>query len=340
MKVFLPFKVQEIGGTSTFARKFQAGMAAAGHEVFFDFREDYDVLFMIVQCPFRFLRHAKKHRRPIVQRLDGTFYWTAGGWKFPLLNAKAAIIRRFYTDFSIYQSAYSAESAKRFLGRKRPDPSVTIFNGADLGIFTPRGKKQPVRDYPDQAVFFTASAFRRRDQLDPLLAAVSAYRKKYGKKFKVQIAGNFTGQLAGIEPELEKHKHLQLLGKVKNYDLAAYERSCDAFLFTHLNPPCPNNIIESLACGLPICGLTDGAMSEIVTSGQDGELLPVTGTGYWRKRPFNAEGMADNMHKIVQDQRRYGRSARQTAEARFGLDRMINQYVAAFKHVASSRNVR
>src|SRR5215204_1312230 len=107
MKIFLPFQVKDIGGPSTFAKKFQLGMEELGHTVVYDYCNDYDVLFLIVQCPLKYLIDAKRRGKKIVQRLDGTYYWTVSGWKFPLLNAKATYIRHLFTDFTVYQSDFS-----------------------------------------------------------------------------------------------------------------------------------------------------------------------------------------------------------------------------------------
>lgn len=331
MKIFLPFSVQDIGGTSSFAKKFQAGMKQAGHEVFFEFQEDYDLLFLIVQCPLKYLRHAKSRGRKIVQRLDGTYYWTTSGWHFPLYNAKAALIRRWYTDFTIYQSTYSKEAAQRFLGQKKPDPSTTIYNGVDLTTFSPSGPVNNLRANPQQKIFFTASAFRRADQIQPLIAAAEAYRKKYDDNFQLVIAGSFGGRVSETEKDLKKIPYVRLLGKVKNDGLAAYERGADAFVFTHLNPPCPNNIIEALACGLPVCGLNDGAMTEIVNQDKSGKLLGVQGTGFWRQRDFDTESFADNMAFVAKNRQKLGVGARQVAVERFGLEQMIEGYGKAFR---------
>ena len=82
-------------------------MQARGHEVFFEYRPDYDILFLIVQAPFQYLLEATKKKIPIVQRLDGVWYYSVAGWKFPLYNLKAMLIRHFFSDFSVYQSKYS-----------------------------------------------------------------------------------------------------------------------------------------------------------------------------------------------------------------------------------------
>lgn len=330
MKIFLPFKVKDIGGTSTFARKFKEGMEAAGHEVTFEWTPDYDVLFLIVQCPLKYLLDAKRRGKKIVQRLDGTYYWSVSGWKFPLMNAKAAYIRHFFTDFTIYQSEYSQDCANRFLGRKWHDPSAIIYNGVDLALFNPEGQKKELRDNPSQRVFFTASAFRRRDQIIPVVEGFKAYQKKYDGNSKLVIAGTFSGAIQGLPAALEQEQSVQLVGKVRNSELPLYARAADVFLFTHLNPPCPNNIIESLACGLPICGLADGAMSEIVTPAQNGELLPVHGSGFWTQRRFDPEAFADALH-LVLTRPKYRLMARQAACERFSLSGMVDRYVKSLR---------
>lgn len=59
MKIFVPYPVKDIGGTSIFARKFQKGMEERGHEVFFEYRPDYDYIFAIVVCYPKYLIQAK-----------------------------------------------------------------------------------------------------------------------------------------------------------------------------------------------------------------------------------------------------------------------------------------
>jgi glycosyltransferase involved in cell wall biosynthesis len=327
MKIFLPFKVKDIGGTSTFARKFKESVEKTGHQVAFEYAPDYDALFLIVQCPLKYVIDAKKRGKKIVQRLDGTYYWSVAGWKFPLMNAKAAYIRHFFTDFTIYQSKYSQACANRFLGKKRNDRHAIIYNGVDLDVFSDLGQKMNLRDNATQKVFFTASVFRRNDQITPIIEGLQQYRKKYDPNVMLYIAGNFVGEVKLLPETLKKLKFVTLLGKLGNSDLPSYERAADMFLFTHLNPPCPNNVIESLACGLPICGVADGAMPEIIQNSENGLLIPSPGTGFWRKRHFDASKFADNLFRIMQNQKQYRQKSRAIAEKRFSLNKMTNKYL-------------
>jgi glycosyltransferase involved in cell wall biosynthesis len=330
MTIFLPFEIKDIGGTSTFARKFQEGMESAGHRVVFEYTPDYDVLFLIVQCPLKYLIDARRRRKKIVQRLDGTYYWTVSGWKFPLMNFKAAYIRHLFTDFTVYQSKYSQACAHRFLGTKVRDRYVVIYNGVDLARFTPKGRAKKLVNKNGNALFFTASAFRRKDQIEPILDALARYRERFGSSFHCIVAGTFRGEVANVPKEYEHLPYVSFIGKVTNDELPEYERAADVFLSTHLNPPCPNNIIEALACGLPICGVDDGAMPELVTR-KSGRLISAGTSGFWRKRTLDLDRFAANIHAIVQDNQMMRGHARRSAERRFGLSSMIDGYVHVFE---------
>ena len=330
MKIFLPFQVKDIGGTSTFAKKFQTGMRAHGHEVFFEYRDDYDILFLIVQAPFKYLLEAKKRNIPIIQRLDGCYYFTVSGWKYPLYNLKAAIIRRFFATFTIYQSEYSKYCGEKLLGKKSSSHSEIIYNGVDTDIFSPQGETIDLRDTSDQKIFFTASEFRRRDQIIPILEAIKQYEKKYDSNFKLVIAGSFSRELEEFTEHLSKYPKVQYLGKIPNNDLPKYERSADVFLFTHLNPPCPNNVIEAMACGLPICGVADGAMTEITEQNGNALLLEVIGDAFWKKRDYNPQKFSENINHILQERILFSKKSRALAVNRYSLENMITRYEQAF----------
>ncbi len=332
MKIFIPFTIRETGGTSSFAKKFKEGLEAQDHTVFFRFQEDYDILFVIVQCSPLYLLHAKFHKRKIVQRLDGVYYWSVASWKYLLLNFPPRFIHTWFSDFTIYQSHYSQYCADTFLGKCRDQQHALIYNGVSTHVFSPEGEKvETLRDNPQQTVFITVSQFRRSDQILPLIEAMEIYRSRYNTNCKLIIIGDFSREVADIPNRFKKCTYLHFLGTVRNADLPKYERSADVFLMTHLNPPCPNNVIEAMACGLPICGVNDGAMGEITIPGENSRLIPVEGDAFWKRRVYNMSRFADNLAIIMQARDAYAKSSRRIAEQRFELTTMIEKYVQAFE---------
>lgn len=327
MKIFIPFELKDIGGPTSFVTKFKLGLEKRGHEVTLQETPDYDILFLIVQAPFKYILKAKKRKIPIVQRLDGVYYWSVASWKFPLFNLKALIIRHLFADYTVYQSKYSKYCVNKFLGKKKNEISEIIYNGVDTTVFTPHGSTLNLRDTPDQKIFFTASAFRRKDQILPLFEALTHYQENYPTPFKFLIAGTFSHEVTHTPQEFAHFKNAVFLGKIDNSELPLYERSVDVFLFTHLNPPCPNNVIEALACGLPICGISDGAMQELVTEDRDGKLLVAPGHAFWEKRDFSPVAFAKQLDTILQKKEQLSRGSRTRAVDYFSLEKMIEQYI-------------
>lgn len=331
MKIFLPFALQDTGGTSTFAKKFGQALEKAGHEVFYTFREDYDILFIIVQCNPLYLLHAKLHKKKIIQRLDGVYYWSVAGWKYPLLNFPPSFIHRFFADFTVYQSQYSKYCADKFLGKRNDERYSIIYNGVNTEFFTLTGEKiENLRDNPEQQIFITASKFRRKDQILPLIEALDIYKRKYTDNFKFLIIGDFTREVTDLPQQFSQFTQLHFLGKIRNEDLPKYERSSDVFLMTHLNPPCPNNIIEAMACGLPICGVNDGSMSELTVPGENSLLIPTEGDAFWQGRVYDTEQFADNLSRIMSNLTSYSQKSREIVEKNFSLDTMTQKYIELF----------
>lgn len=335
MKIFIPYPVKDIGGTSIFIRKFREGMEKRGHEVFFEYQSDYDYIFAIVVCYPKYLIQAKLKRKKIVQRLDGMFYYSVSGWNYLRLNFPTWLIRTFFSDYTIYQSHYSKYCTEKFLGRKRKEKFSLIYNGADLNKFSPKGEnlREKIQDKPNQQIFITASKFRREDQIIPIIESLREYRKKYTKNFKFLIIGEFEGKVKNVSDTYKDLDFLNFVGKVKNEELPKYLRSSDIFLITHLNPPCPNNVIEAMASGLPICGVNDGAMSELTEQGKNSLLIPTKGDAFWKIRTLNTKIFAENIGKIMQKQEEYSKNSRKLAEKKFDLDLMIDKYIQAFENL-------
>jgi len=332
MKIYIPFKPKATGGTSSFALKFKAGMEKRGHEVTFDSTKDYDVLFLIVQGPLSDLIYAKLNKKKIFQRLDGVYYWSVSGWRFLLLNLKAMIIRHLLASHTIYQSQYSKLCCNLFLLPKIYEKSTLIYNGIDTKIFSPKGKKINLRDKVSQPVFITVSDFRRLDQISPLINLVKMFRLKYNPNTKFIIIGNFRGQVASYPGQFSDDNLLEFKGLVPNSLLPEYLRSADIFLHSHLNPPCPNNVLEAMACGLPICGVGDGAMPELIENGKEGQLLPVLGNAFWFQRKYNIEKFADNLAIVLSKRQQYRANCLKTTTSRFTLVDMIGQYEKCFNN--------
>ena len=94
-------------------------------------------------------------------------------------------------------------------------------------------------------------------------------------------------------------------------------RSSHALFSAEVNPPCPNSVIESLACGLPVIGFDTGSLSEIV-QGDAGRLAPY-GANQWKLEKPNVQALANVAEGVLENNEHFRTTARKQAETVLGL---------------------
>ena len=102
-------------------------------------------------------------------------------------------------------------------------------------------------------------------------------------------------------------------------------RSSHLLFSAELNPPCPNSVIEALACGLPVVGFDTGSLSELV-QGNTGRLAPYGGN-QWRLQQPDIPALAEAATEVLQDQDHFRKSARERAESAFDVETMVDEYL-------------
>ena len=85
-----------------------------------------------------------------------------------------------------------------------------------------------------------------------------------------------------------------------------------------------------MACGLPICGVADGAMTEITEPNGNAMLLEIIGDAFWKKRDYNPQKFSENINHILQERILFSEKSRALAVNRYSLENMITRYEQAF----------
>lgn len=118
-------------------------------------------------------------------------------------------------------------------------------------------------------------------------------------------------------------------GEVSLHSVAAYYRHADLFVYTSRSETYGQVVSEALYCGLPVVAFHDGkGVSDQVSSGSDGVLVPSTGAverANWR---FGAEVVA--LLHGTHTRLTFAANARKNARLRCDAERCVARYYDAF----------
>jgi glycosyltransferase involved in cell wall biosynthesis len=322
MKIFLPFKIRDIGGTATFAQKFSDAAKKNRINVLNSFSSDFDTLFIVTDCSLWYPIIAKILRKKIVQRLDGVYHpaTPAGKW-YPIYNLKMQIIHNFLADVVIYQSEFSKLSCEKFLGKIRTAKTAIIYNGVDTEKIP---KKTTFHSDGAPTKLLTFAKFRRRDQIEPIIESVKLLDSK---KFTLDIYGSYTENLKGLFDNLPDH--ILFRGKKSNEELLQILHQYDIFLFSDQSA-CPNSVIEAMAAGLPVVAFNRGSIPELLRNNENGySVKTINHNPFKNPYPFDFKNYEDFSQKICEAEKKLNQLSSQSyqkAKDKFNIKKMIEKY--------------
>ena len=293
----------------------------------------YSLLYMLsnaIYLPAPVVERVRAAGVPMILNQNGVFYpgWYPDGWQRE--NARMATVH-VAADHVFYQSEFCRLSAEKFLG-PRSGPSEILFNGVDTGRFVPANEARK----PGAFTFLATGKFGRSTayRLSSSIAGLAAARSG-GLDVRLTIAGP-------IEPAVASAVHAQVaalglddfvtfLGPYTRAQAPAIYQAADAYLMTKHNDPCPNAVLEAMACGLPILYSASGGVPEQV--GPDAGLgLPVPATFEEDVAP-EPGAIADGMVHVIRQREAMAAAARARAVERFDVELWFARHEAIFRSV-------
>ena len=322
-------RVEGPGGVTSFRLKFEDGLRTSGVDVTNDPSREVDSILVLAGTRNLFpLWKARRRGIQIVQRLDGINWVHRVRWAGPRYsiraiygNANLSFIRRRLADHVIYQSQF----IKRWWDdwyRPARVPSTVILNGVNLNRYTPHGLHERPSGHYRLLVVEGSLAGGHNYGLFNATSLASALSKRF--KIELMIVGRVDGRTKNKLTH-QNNFRIQFMDTTPRDHIPWLMRSSHLLFSAEVNPPCPNSVIEALACGLPVVGFDTGSLSELV-QGDAGRLVPY-GADPWRLQKPDILALAEAATEVLLDQPLFRKSARERAESAFDVEKMVDEYL-------------
>ena len=322
------------GGPGYFSRKLSREFNRTDVHVTYDQLRNADAaLLFSVSWGEWFYRFSKLWNVKTVLRVDGFMlpeYYDnrsqpSGFQKRHLTRSNMDLNYRIQRDLLlanhvIYQSAFSKDMTDKYLYNRRSDYSI-IHNGIDLDCF------RPMKSNNRRIRLLSAGSLRHEYMLGTVLPVFNRLWRKHN--LELQVVGTLSTickqQLKEFfENNEEASDRINICGAVDNDQMPEQMSKADILLHPRLGDWCPNVVIESLACGLPVVCGSWGGTAELV--GDGGEIVP---TEQWGYGSSFVDGMSTAVERVIYSLDNYSAKARQQAEVQYDIRLISNKYKEA-----------
>jgi glycosyltransferase involved in cell wall biosynthesis len=328
--------VHGLGGMVSFQGRFIAGLEQRGITVTRDLTDPEVQSALIIGGTKKIgaLLSARRRGVRLVQRLNG-MNWLHRVQPTPvrafmrseLNNWLLAFIRRSIVHRIVYQSQFSRWWWDDRFG-SLSKPFSVVYNAVDLSVYSPSDTILPPQDQVRILVMeghmgdFYSSGLQTSIELAIQLHLLA------GLPVELVVAGDVPVRLQQQATSGEGTR-VTYLGVVPPACVPALTQEVHMLFSADLNAACPNSVVESLACGLPVLAFDTGALKEIVPE-TAGAVVPY-GSNYWKLEKPDIHTLAAAAKLIFEENPLFRAGARQAALAQFGLESMLDGYLAALQ---------
>lgn len=299
MKICIPTQPLRQGGGYYFIALLRDYLTGCRMEWTDDPASDYELLFANSWLVYPHVLHRLKRARPglrVLHRIDGSAVDYGRTDDADHLQMRANLL----ADATVFQSHYSRHSTRE----KRkviPQDGPVVTNPVDLETFRPDGDRVSLPGTTRIGLAsFSTNAMKCGWQVGSL----------------AQAHPKATFILCGRFPMVPPLPNVHPMGHLDHPDLARVLRSCDLFCQLSENDPCPNVVIQALACGKPVLYKRSGGVPELVEDAGVA-LLP------------DALDLGPALEEVMDRRPELEAAARRLAVERHHPDRVFPRYLEA-----------
>ena len=236
-------------------------------------------------------------------------------------KAAARYVQRLYRRFDLVLAPSRVMADKlRALGLRRVEQQAL---GVDTEVFHPRLRNPALRDQlglpPDTRLLIYAGRLAKEKNLPVLMVAM----RRLGPRYHLLVVGG--GRRPSPQDNVTFYSYV---GSAQ--DLAGLLASCDALVHAGDQETFGLVVLEAMACGLPVVGVSGGAVPELIDSSV-GLLAP----------PQDANGLADAVTAIYEaDLPALGRNARMRVERQYSWNRVFQRQLVLYERLLVGERLR
>ncbi|MFN8224342.1 MAG: glycosyltransferase family 4 protein [Gaiellales bacterium] len=259
---------------------------------------------------------ARRRKAPIVLNQDGVGYPAWAGDRVAEVNRP---LRRalLAADHVVYQTQFCKNDADHYLGEPRGTWEI-LPNAVDCEHFTPGH----VPEGPPTLLL--AGNQTSPGRLGLALRTIAAVRATEPEA-RLIVAGLVPAPELG--PFANTGNGVELVGPYTQAEAPALYRRAHVLLHTKPLDPCPNVVLEAMACGLPVVFPASGGVPELVGDAGVGVRHDVS---HERLSLPTAEAMAAGVLTALEEREALSASARVRAVERFPLPRWLEHHAELF----------
>ena len=300
-------------------------------------RWGFNLVYTLSNAPYlprNALDRIKLRGVPIVSNQNGVFYpaWYAGDWRAK--NAEMAHVYHL-ADHVFWQSEFCRRAADRFLGPRQGAGEV-LYNAVDTDRYRPGDAASASRSFTflvsgkiDGHLFYRIEAGLRG----------LALARAGGLDVRLMLAGVISNEgrarWRSLVDELDLGDAAIYVGPYTQEAAPRVYQSADAFLMLKHNDPCPNTVLEAMACGLPVLYSASGGLPELV--GDDAGVGLTCDEDWESPRWPEPEAIAGGMASIIAAHGSQCSAARRRAVERFDIVPWIERHRRVFADLIEMR---
>lgn len=338
------YRVSPIGGAPRLGKYVMMPFAA---KALYKHRTEYDIIYVcgirtlgvLGVLMARLLGKACALRSESMGELNGDFARTdlveEHSYMAPLVNTAIRMRNSVLKRADRFVSISSAITEEYQAAGVDDEQLVVIPNGIEMERFRPPADADVQRlrsalNVPDKWLVAYTGKLNKGKGLRVLLKAWASLMSRT-EDLHLVLVGSGSGQYLSCEDELRDfvkthglEEHVTFTGYVENVE--DYLKASNCFTLPSRSEGLPLSLIEAMACGLPCVSTRVGGIPDIVTSGDDGLLVPAgddiaLGQAIWK------------LYANEEKASRMGTRAREVVQRRFSIQVVTEAHLKTFDTV-------